>query len=61
MKTDDEITKIFNDPYAVRKAIQTGINAALLKHKQLGKPICVWRDGNVVWIEAENIIINEME
>jgi hypothetical protein len=52
---EDEISRVFNDGDAVTKAIQAGINAALLKHKQLGNPICVWRDDKVVWIAPENI------
>lgn len=55
MKAEDEISRVFNDDNAVRTAIQTGINAALLKHKKLGHPICVWREGKVVWIAPENI------
>lgn len=55
----DEISKIFNDEHTVTNAIQAGINAALLKHKQLGQPICVWREGKVVWIAPEDIIISE--
>lgn len=54
-KTEDEISRIFNDADAVTTAIQAGINIALWKHKQLGNPICVWRDGKVVWIAPENI------
>lgn len=54
-RADDEISRIFNDADAVTSAIQAGINAALWKHKQLGNPICVWRDGMVVWIAPENI------
>ena len=52
---EDEISRIFNDTNAVKMAIQTGINAALLRHKQLGNPICVWRDNKVVWIKPEQI------
>ena len=58
-QSNDEITRIFNDPDAVKNAIQAGINAALLRHKQLGNPICVWRDGKVIWTAPENIQINE--
>ena len=54
---DDKISKIFNDPDAVTLAIQAGINAELLKHKKLGYPICVWREGKVVWIAPEDIKI----
>ncbi|MBV9576695.1 MAG: hypothetical protein JO149_08745 [Gammaproteobacteria bacterium] len=56
-RMDDKISKIFNDPDAVTLAIQAGINAELLKHKKLGYPICVWREGKVVWIAPEDIKI----
>lgn len=58
-QAEDEISRIFNDAEAVTTAIQAGINAALLKHKQLGNPICVWRDNKVVWIAPENIKANQ--
>ena len=60
LSPDDEIKRFFSDPEAVRLAIQKGINAALLKHKQLGFPVCEWRDGKVVWIQPEDININNL-
>lgn len=57
IKVNDEISKIFNDIDSVKTAIQAGINAALMKHKQLGNPICVWRNDKVVWISPEDINI----
>jgi hypothetical protein len=56
---DDNISTVLNDPSKVTQIIQTGIRDALLKHKQAGNQICVWRDNKVVWIPAEKIVINE--
>ena len=56
---NDNITKILNDPEKVTKIIQSGINNALLKHKQAGNQVCEWRNNKVVWIPPENIVINE--
>ena len=56
-KNDDKISEIMNDPMRVRDIIQSGINAALLRHKQAGNPVCEWRDNKVVWIKPENIRI----
>ena len=53
--TDDEITKVFHDPIKITKALQSGIQAALIKHKQAGNPICEWQDNKVVWIGPEKI------
>jgi hypothetical protein len=54
-KNDDKISEVMNDPMRVRDIIQSGINAALLRHKQAGNPVCEWRDNKVVWIKPENI------
>lgn len=54
----DRISEILSDPERIRMAIQAGINAALLRHKQAGNPVCEWRDGKVVWIQPEDIKIN---
>jgi hypothetical protein len=51
----DKISEIMNDPERVRSIIQSGINEALLKHKQAGNPVCGWKDGKVFWVEPENI------
>jgi hypothetical protein len=56
---EDNISKVLNDPSKVTQIIQKGINDALIKHKQVGNQICVWRDNKVVWIPAEKIMINE--
>jgi len=31
------------------------IREALAQHKRAGNPVAVWRDGQVVWIAAEDI------
>lgn len=55
----DLISRIMNDPKRVRDIIQTGINAALLKHKQAGNPVCEWKNDRVVWIQSEDIVVNK--
>lgn len=59
MQIEDEIARIFNDPDVVQAAMQIGIDDALLKHKQLGNPICVWREGKVIWIAPEKINVKQ--
>lgn len=54
---DDEISKVFNDPMKITEVIQEGIQAALMKHKQAGNPICEWRNDKVHWISPEKIDI----
>jgi len=56
---EDNISKILNDSFKVTQIIQAGISDALLRHKQSGNQICVWRDNKVVWIPSEKITINK--
>jgi hypothetical protein len=41
----------------IERAMRRGVRQALLLHKQTGRPIVVWRDGQVVWIAPEDIEI----
>ena len=58
-KNEDEISRIMNDSEKVRAIIQTGINDALLKHKQAGNPVCGSKNGKVFWVAPENIVIKK--
>ena len=58
-QADDDISKLFEDPIKIMQIIQAGINAALLKHKQAGNPVCEWRNDKVHWIAPEKIKISQ--
>lgn len=58
-KNEDKISQIMNDPEKVREIIQSGINDALLKHKQAGNPVCGWENGKVFWVQPENIPVKK--
>lgn len=58
-KNEDRITQILNDPKKMHQIIQTGVNDALLKHKQAGNPVCGWKDGKVYWVQPENIVVKK--
>lgn len=59
--SDKKITKIMSNPAALIKILQSGIYAALLKHKQAGNPVCEWKNNKVVWISAEHIPVERHE
>jgi hypothetical protein len=44
-----------NDAGLIERALVRAVQAALLRHKQAGNPVAVWRDGKVVWIAPEDI------
>lgn len=51
-----EISRVFEEETSrLTQALQEGIHAALLRHKQAGQPVCEWRDNQVVWIKPEDI------
>lgn len=51
----DPVLNVLNNEKMVTDAIQAGITESLRKHRLLGNPICVWRDGKVVWIPPNEI------
>jgi hypothetical protein len=58
-KQRDKIAEAFSNPETITKALSEGVRDALLKHKQAGNPIVVWRNGKAVWLKPENILVQE--
>jgi len=50
-----DIAKIFAEGKLIDKALRLAAREALLRHKQAGVPIVVWRRGKVVRIPASQI------
>jgi hypothetical protein len=50
-----DINKIFADGRLIDKALKDAVHAALLDHKRAGNPVCIWRNGKVVWVPPEKI------
>ncbi len=47
--------RILRDGVALERAIVAAQRRVVIRHRQLGIPIAVWREGQVVEIPAENI------
>jgi hypothetical protein len=58
-QNEDTISQIMNDSERVRKIIQSGINNALLKHKQAGNPVCGLKNGEVFWLNPQDILVDK--
>src|SRR5438874_10852651 len=43
------------DHSLIDRALARAVRDELLRHKQAGNPIAVWRDGRVVWSAPEDI------
>ena len=54
-KYRDKIAEAFSNPEKITQALTQGVREALLKHKQAGNPVVVWRNGKMVWLKPEEI------
>ena len=50
-----DVRAIILEGRLVQRALQQAWANTLVRHKRLGNPIVVWRDGKVVWVPAEEI------
>jgi hypothetical protein len=53
--SDRPLSERVQDINLIENALARAVREALLRHKQAGNPIAVWRDGAVVWIAPEDI------
>lgn len=56
---DNDVAARFADDVGVESALNRGVREALLRHKRLGESIAVWRDGQVVIVPPEEIVVDE--
>jgi hypothetical protein len=54
-ETPRNIEKILLETDSPERAMRKAVREAVLRHKLLGQPIAVSRDGKVVWIPPEEI------
>lgn len=53
------IDEVLADRQLVQRTLRRGVRAAVLEHKRAGNPIATWRDGRVVWIPADEIVVHD--
>ena len=54
-----DIDAVMRDNRVLEEAGQRAVRAALLDHKRTGDPIVVWQDGKIVWIPADDIVVED--
>lgn len=42
----------------IMRAMNQAVREALLRHKHAGNPVAVWRNGQVEWIQPEDILVD---
>jgi len=57
-KTIDEL---FRDGKKIDSALRNAVQQALLQHKKAGNPVVEWRDGKVILIKPEDIVVEEKQ
>lgn len=50
--------QLFEDERAIDQALQEAARDARRMHKALANPMATWKDGQVVWIQPEDIEID---
>jgi hypothetical protein len=60
MKVEPRFPKInlAEQAEAIELVLQEGVRRALSIHKRLGNPIAIWKDGKVVIVPPEEIVIS---
>ncbi|MCY2989105.1 MAG: hypothetical protein NTY19_14715 [Planctomycetota bacterium] len=57
MSTDlkQNIGDVFREGTPIDRALEAATRAAIVRHKQSGQPMPVWRDGKTIMISAEEL------
>jgi hypothetical protein len=56
-ETSKDISAIFQEGTKIDAAIRRAARGALLAHKREGLPVPAWKDGQVVWIPPDEIVV----
>lgn len=58
-ETKKNIDEFFSNGSEIDKALQKAVKEALLQHKKAGNPVVSWKDGQIVWIQPEDIPVED--
>jgi hypothetical protein len=53
------INELFEDGRAIDEALREAARDARRLHKALGNPMATWQNGQVVWVQPEDIDIDD--
>ena len=56
-RTTEEIARMARDGDAIDRALAAAYRRTVLRHRRLGAPLVVWRDGQVVEVSAEDVAL----
>ncbi len=50
-----DISELLSDPTVVLEAAREAAEDAIQRHKQMGLPLAIWKDGGVAWVTPEEL------
>ena len=53
------VTELFDAGTPIDEALKEAARDARRFHKAIGNPMATWRDGKVVWVQPEDIVVDE--
>jgi len=53
--------KLSIETKSIEQAMRRAVEHALLTHKRAGNTVAAWKDGRVVLVEAEKIVVQDIE
>jgi hypothetical protein len=56
--SEPTLTELFEDGGAIDEALREAARDARRLHKALGNPMATWKDGQVVWVQPEEIVVD---
>lgn len=59
MDNEPTLDQRFDDDESMDNAFAEAARDARRLHKALGHPMATWRDGHVVWVQPEDIVVDD--
>jgi hypothetical protein len=53
------LAELFDDDQAIDDALREAARDARRFHKAIGNPMATWRNGRVVWVQPEDIQVDD--
>lgn len=51
-----DVNRIFvEEGHLIDEALRKGVRDAMLRHKEAGLPVVIYRDGKTVWVKPEDL------
>ena len=56
---DDYANDLKAEDLAIEQAMREAVNEAIMAHKRLGLPMVEWHDGQIVWVPADKLDLDD--